>query len=144
MPRLMRVLCVGILCVDTGSYATSYAACLLRVLCAHLVREPGLEFSVACSLPRKCLMRGLMRLMRGSCAASPGFPWPSDLARLMRGCCAKVLCAKAFGHPDHTRRPHKQFLRRMSYACLMRRLMRVLCALTKSYAVLCASYAVFV
>ena len=102
MQRLMRVLCVEILCVDTGSYATSYAACLLRVLCAHLVREPGLEFSVACSLPRKCLMRGLMRLMRGSCAASPGIPWPSDLAHLMRGSFSKVLCANAFGFSDLT------------------------------------------
>ena len=83
----------GVLCVDTGSYAASYAACLLRVLCVRLVREPGLGFRVACRLPqigvpikqarvkcslswqpwqmlcswtflRKCLMRGLMRLMR--------------------------------------------------------------------------------
>ena len=120
----MRVLCVGILCVDTGSYATSYAACLLRVLCAHLVREPGLEFSVACSLPRKCLMRGLMRLMRGSCAASPD-PW-----------ILHVLCAGVVRRSYARRRAGTLITPDVCTSSFFEDcLMRVLCD------VLCASYA---
>ena len=90
------------LCVDTGSYAAS----LMRVLCVRLVREPGLGFRVACRLPqigvlikqacvkcglswqpwqmlrswtfpRKCLMRGLMRLMRELHGLKEGYTYTS-------------------------------------------------------------------
>ena len=127
----MRVLCVGIVYVDTGSYATSYAACLLRVLCAHLVREPGLEFSVACSLPRKCLMR---YLMRGSCAASRASPDPRILHILCAGLFRRSYARRLLGtliSPDvRPGRVFEECLRRV----LCDVLCDVLCALEKSYA----------
>ena len=119
MRKTCRVLC--------GSYAWGFCVQtqglmqrLMRTVFSGLMRTSCAEarFGVQCRVPpsRKCLMRGLMRVMRGSCAASLTL----GSYMLMRGCCAKVLCAKAFGHPDLTRRPPRQGFRRMSYAHLRR------------------------